>query len=223
MKKLFYIVLFSPYLLLAQGDLNQDQVNFLNAIDLKNETAWEDYYSSSDNQNDELMGIYYIEIILHTKGQTREGVYDEKSEDGLKAWCHIKNDGTYDVNAIKNNASLFKIEKTSSPNHLLVTRKDIDDRGKDLSKNVFFDGTKFEISVNLPLLSYERKAGIHSTNVTYKCSKTFPINTNNVNNSSANPSEHNLLEQLEILGRLRDNGVLTEEEFIEQKKKLLGK
>ncbi|AZA80153.1 hypothetical protein EG347_04335 [Chryseobacterium sp. G0186] len=37
-----------------------------------------------------------------------------------------------------------------------------------------------------------------------------------------NKPEPSVLDQLEQLGRLKENGVLSEEEFIEQKKKLLG-
>jgi hypothetical protein len=36
-------------------------------------------------------------------------------------------------------------------------------------------------------------------------------------------SSATLIEQLEQLGKLRENGILTGEEFAEQKKKLLGK
>ncbi|MCI3935919.1 SHOCT domain-containing protein [Chryseobacterium aahli] len=36
-------------------------------------------------------------------------------------------------------------------------------------------------------------------------------------------SEPTILDQLEQLGRLKESGVLTEDEFIEQKKKLLEK
>ncbi|MCQ9633788.1 PH domain-containing protein [Chryseobacterium sp. WG14] len=38
-----------------------------------------------------------------------------------------------------------------------------------------------------------------------------------------NKSEPNVLDQLEQLGRLKESGVLSEEEFLEQKKKLLEK
>jgi len=43
-------------------------------------------------------------------------------------------------------------------------------------------------------------------------------------NEFAQPkSEPTILDQLEQLGRLKESGVLKEDEFIEQKKKLLGK
>lgn len=53
--------------------------------------------------------------------------------------------------------------------------------------------------------------------------QTDPVNTNTSTNTTINSTlSLDILEQLEKLGKLRENGILTDAEFTAQKKKLLG-